>query len=135
MILNKKKKRSMLFRNLKSFKERYTNIISKIIKLKNILQLNKNAVFAQSCKTILSKKLYSLGLLDTIEKISEKTITIISFKKRTIKFILFNKNFTESIKESIQLIKKKKVYIGFDLILYPNLLIDREMEKKIIIVN
>nr|UXY88520.1 hypothetical protein Cry52Nrm3_p159 [Cryptomonas curvata] len=135
MTVNKNKKRSVLFRNLKCFKEKYTNIISKIIKLKNILQLNKNAVFAQSCKTILCKKLYSLGLLDNTEKINEKIITIITFKKRTIKFILFNKNFTESIQESITLIKKRKVYIGSNLILYPNLLIDREMEKKIIIVN
>jgi hypothetical protein len=135
MDIKKKKERSVIFRNIKSFQDKYTNIISKIIKLKNILHLHKNTIFAQSCKITLNKKLYSLGLLDSIENINEKTITILSFKKRTIKFILFNKKITKSIQQSITLIKKKKVYIGSDLILYPNLLIDRENEKKIIIAN
>ena len=87
-----------------------------------------------SCQNIFSKKLYLLGLIQTIDSLNKETITNISIKKRTIKYILFKNQFAKSISDAVTLIKKKKVYIGSNLISYPNILINRELEKKILVI-
>ena len=135
MKIIKKKARSMNFLKTKNQEKNYTNLISKIIRFKNMMKLNQNNFFIRSCIFLLSKKLYSLGLLNNINRLNVEMISINTFKKRKIKFILLTNNFTKSIEDSLILIKKKKVLIESILVTDPNLLIDRDMEKKIVIIK
>ena len=132
---NQKRKRSLAFRKLEIFRNKYSSVLDKIIKLKNIFELNKDSIFFVSCKNILSKKLYSLGLIENINNLNQDIITINSIKKRTIKCILFKNKLVKSILEAIKMIKEKKVYIGSVLVLNHNILINREMEKIIKIIK
>jgi hypothetical protein len=133
MKSTKKRNRSIIFRKKKIFKFKYSNLISNIIKLKNILQKNENSVFSSSCQTIIGKKLYLLGLIKSIDSLNKETITNISIKKRMIKYILVKSQLAKTVTDAIILIKKKKIYVGSKLILNSNFLIDRESEKKIYI--
>nr|UXY87518.1 hypothetical protein 1634Bnrm3_p151 [Cryptomonas sp.] len=131
MQISNNRIRSLEFQKTRKSKNKYYDLISKIIKLKHILHSNENSILAKSAEKLLGKKLYSLGLLESPNGLNFETITLKSFNKRKLKNLIYNKYSLKSLEDSLKIIKKKKIYFGSTVMFYPNLLISRELEKKI----
>ncbi len=131
-----KLKRS-IFRNLSksgSYKKQYISIISKLIKIKKILMLVKEISFVQICENLLTKRLYSLGLIKNSNNIYTECITYDMFRQRRINHILVSQGYAASINHANKLIKKRKIFIGSKKIDCSKILINRETENNIRII-
>nr|UXY86777.1 hypothetical protein CparaKRNrm1_p146 [Cryptomonas paramecium] len=110
-------------------------LVFRLNKLRNNLFSHNKSFFVYFYKYVITKKLYLLGLVETINDFKKKPITLNCFKKRMLKNILVNNHLTSSKKKALYLVKQKKVFIDSKLVLCPELLITRELEKKIVIIK
>ena len=117
--------------NIKNYKK----IIKNINDIKNMIDKLKNVVFKKFCEKFLSIKLFNFGLIENPLELFTTKLKIRNFLNRKISTIIFKKKMTKSLKKSINMIKSGKILIGSFNIYNPNVLLDREMENKLSILN